>query len=348
LHRDGAASEALVPQTILVVEDDSTLLGSLVRYLTRSGFCVLEANSCKQAFAQLDEHPVDLMLADLVLPDGQGYEVIDRALRQAPPPLVIAMTGHATVDNAIAAVKHGVSDFLLKPFSLSTLSTAIERLRMRESRPDPTPLPSQVSTLPAEQWRSRFAPSMIGQHPKLLAVLDLMARTADTDSAVLIGGETGTARSWWRAVCVPAARGARSPSCPWTARRSRKTYWKASYSGTHAARSPEPRTRVWAASLPRSPPVTTPMLPEDGIDLAGAVERFESALILQALERTGGNKNRAATLLRMNRTTLIEKVKKRGVAMPDAPSVPAARPSSPKGGRGRPKGEGSTPAADSS
>jgi DNA-binding NtrC family response regulator len=60
-----------------------------------------------------------------------------------------------------------------------------------------------------------------------------------------------------------------------------------------------------------------PVLPDDGIDLRDAVDRFENALILQALERTGWNKNRAATILRMNRTTLVEKLKKKGLEGPD-------------------------------
>jgi DNA-binding NtrC family response regulator len=55
-----------------------------------------------------------------------------------------------------------------------------------------------------------------------------------------------------------------------------------------------------------------PQLPADGIDLRDAVEQFENALIRQALERTGWNKNRAATILQMNRTTLVEKLKKKG------------------------------------
>ena len=57
--------------------------------------------------------------------------------------------------------------------------------------------------------------------------------------------------------------------------------------------------------------VNAPNLPDDGIDLRDAVEQFENALILQALERTGWNKNRAAAILRMNRTTLVEKLKKK-------------------------------------
>ena len=66
------------------------------------------------------------------------------------------------------------------------------------------------------------------------------------------------------------------------------------------------------------------VLPEDGIDLRDAVEQFENALILQALERTGWNKNRAAAVLRMNRTTLVEKLKKKNLTAAVASTQPFA------------------------
>jgi DNA-binding NtrC family response regulator len=61
-------------------------------------------------------------------------------------------------------------------------------------------------------------------------------------------------------------------------------------------------------------PYATPLLPDEGIDLREAVERFETALIQQALDRVGGNRNRAALLLKLNRTTLVEKLKKREIS----------------------------------
>jgi DNA-binding NtrC family response regulator len=64
---------------------------------------------------------------------------------------------------------------------------------------------------------------------------------------------------------------------------------------------------------PRAQRAEPTELPEDGIDLRDAVEQFENKLILQALERTGWNKNRAAAVLRMNRTTLVEKLKKKNL-----------------------------------
>jgi DNA-binding NtrC family response regulator len=71
--------------------------------------------------------------------------------------------------------------------------------------------------------------------------------------------------------------------------------------------------KVRNAAPKRLVPLGAPTLPEEGIDLKDAVEEFENALILQALERTGWNKNRAATILRMNRTTLVEKLKKKNI-----------------------------------
>jgi DNA-binding NtrC family response regulator len=74
------------------------------------------------------------------------------------------------------------------------------------------------------------------------------------------------------------------------------------------------------AGEPRGPsssdPRAEPLLPDEGIGLADSVDRFEAALILQALRRTGWNKNQAARLLQMNRTTLVEKLKKRGLLSP--------------------------------
>jgi two-component system response regulator PilR (NtrC family) len=69
---------------------------------------------------------------------------------------------------------------------------------------------------------------------------------------------------------------------------------------------------VAATPVAQEGPFGTPSLPDDGVDLRDAVDRFESALIRQALVRTNWNKNRAATILHLNRTTLVEKLKKRG------------------------------------
>jgi DNA-binding NtrC family response regulator len=59
-------------------------------------------------------------------------------------------------------------------------------------------------------------------------------------------------------------------------------------------------------------------IPENGMDFNSAVDAYENALILQALEKTGWNRNQAATLLKLNRTTLVEKIKKKGLRPPDA------------------------------
>ncbi|MDH5493467.1 MAG: sigma-54 dependent transcriptional regulator, partial [Myxococcales bacterium] len=74
----------------------------------------------------------------------------------------------------------------------------------------------------------------------------------------------------------------------------------------------------WRKQAAHSGGSSSPELPEDGIDLRDAVEQFENALILQALERTGWNKNQAASILRMNRTTLVEKLKKKKLPQPIA------------------------------
>ena len=85
-----------------------------------------------------------------------------------------------------------------------------------------------------------------------------------------------------------------------------------------------------ALAQTREAPIDQPELPGDGIDLRDAVERFENALIKQALERSGWNKNRAATLLQLNRTTLVEKLKKKDLGEGIGASVTSALPPPPK------------------
>ncbi|HHH31332.1 MAG TPA: sigma-54-dependent Fis family transcriptional regulator, partial [Polyangiaceae bacterium] len=91
--------------------------------------------------------------------------------------------------------------------------------------------------------------------------------------------------------------------------------------GTIGVQDLPPELRDASTSLAASP--LDPVLPPGGIDLAATLEHIENSLVMQALDRTGWNKNRAAKLLKMNRTTLVERLKKRGITGPSAASSKA-------------------------
>ena len=181
-----------LPGTVLIVEDDVALRSALRRYLSRLGATTLEAGSCAEAVSTLAEHAeIAAILADISLPDGLGFELVDHVASRPTPPGVILMTGDNGLDNAIVALQHGATDFLLKPFSFDALDAALTRATRALPPAADVTGPEHTS---ADEWRRSFAPGMLGNDPKLLRVFQTLASVADTDCSVLVTGETGTGK----------------------------------------------------------------------------------------------------------------------------------------------------------
>lgn len=136
-------SSAHAAAHILVVDDEDSVREGLCWSLRLSGYRVDEAAAGAQALAMLTNisHDVfDLMLLDMNMPAMGGVEVMEQVRRRQPDLAIIVLTGHATLDSAIAAVKTGASDYLLKPVSIPTLQAAVSRAlnaraeRLRQQR----------------------------------------------------------------------------------------------------------------------------------------------------------------------------------------------------------------------
>ncbi|MGE3634583.1 MAG: sigma-54-dependent transcriptional regulator, partial [Sandaracinaceae bacterium] len=175
---------------ILIVEDEETLRRSLARHLTRRGNTVLEAGSCAEAREVLSQNDVDVVLTDVMLPDGQGFSVVDQLQRRSGVVAVIVMTGQTVLDNAITALRHGADDFLTKPFSLDALDDALSRVESARSLGAIPP----AGLDDVQAWRDHHCPEIVGDDPQLLRVFDIIRRVADTDCSVLVTGETGTGK----------------------------------------------------------------------------------------------------------------------------------------------------------
>jgi DNA-binding NtrC family response regulator len=455
---------------VLILEDDGELRRGLQRHLQRHGVDVIGVGSVREAIVELAQRPADLLLIDLWLPDGRGLDVLEHLPRGSRRPAVIVMTGEATIETAVGALRVGAIDYLLKPFSNDALDAALARVAGTESRVRPVDLSA------TEVFIARYAPWLLGSAPGVLAALDIVRRVAATDCTILVTGETGTGKELVaRAIHAASRRGNK----PWVAQNCAAVpehlmeselfgYTKGAFTGANGARAgrfvaahggtlfldevgemslllqakllrvlqerevtpvgsdhPVPvdvrlvvathrdlesmvaagrfredllyRLDVIRVALPPlrerrgdiallagaflesanqrhglavsgidvealqalgayhwpgnvrqlahvvermallkqegritlddvptsvrgaraveedvSMGLASPVLPSEGLDLRDAVERFEHALIRQALDRTGWNRNRAATLLKMNRTTLVEKLRKRG------------------------------------
>ena len=118
---------------ILVVDDELTILAPIVRALELSGYRPDGVASGKEALAMLDKTSYDLMLLDMKMPEMDGIQVMDRARQIQPGLLIIILTGHATLESAIAAVKSEVVDYMLKPASVHDITAAIARALKKRS-----------------------------------------------------------------------------------------------------------------------------------------------------------------------------------------------------------------------
>jgi len=171
-------------QTVLVVDDESSLRKVLGATLRREGYNVVTAEDGEKAIARFDEGGIDVVVSDLVMPKRDGLDVLRHVLSRAPDVPVILITAHGTVDSAVAAIKAGAFDYITKPFDQAELRQVIAKAAKTRAL-------SQRSGLSRE---SRHAIRLIGKSPAIQEVIRIIEKVADTPSTVLITGESGTGK----------------------------------------------------------------------------------------------------------------------------------------------------------
>src|ERR1700690_65030 len=116
--------------SILVIDDEREIREALEALLTSESFEVTLAETAAEGLQQLENHPFDLMLLDVSLPDRNGIEMLPEIRRRDPDLSIILITAYGSIDMARAAFKNGAQDYITKPWSndqlISQISTAIE------------------------------------------------------------------------------------------------------------------------------------------------------------------------------------------------------------------------------
>ena len=170
---------------ILVIDDDESIIWVIKKALEPSGYSVVSRTRLASGLRAIQDRQV--ILLDLILPDGNGLEGLREIRSARPDAVVIMITAHAQMQSTITAMKEGAYDYLEKPFDIEELKIVIEKafrdLSMREELKE-----LKKAALETE------SPQMIGKSPGILKVFKDIGKVAPKDITVLITGESGTGK----------------------------------------------------------------------------------------------------------------------------------------------------------
>jgi DNA-binding NtrC family response regulator len=173
--------------TILVVDDENGIRQSF-KIVLKDLYHVLLAETGKEAMDLLTRNTVDLILLDILLPDVNGLDLLQKLKTIDPNPEVIMVTAVKDVQTAVKAVKLGAYEYIIKPFIVTDVINIIERALEKKS------LVREVTYLRNELERYHPSDEIIGQDEKMMKIFELISTIAENDSAVLIQGESGTGK----------------------------------------------------------------------------------------------------------------------------------------------------------
>jgi len=173
---------------ILLVEDEADVRDSLKAQLEGEGHEVVETESGMEALALAESSKFDIVLTDVMLPDLNGLELVQRLTALPHKPVIVVMTGYGSVEMAVKAIKAGAFEFLQKPFSVDVLSAMVaSALRVKALHEENLELRKTV--------KGQFSMGRLVSSSQVMnEVFRLVECVAETDSTVLILGESGTGK----------------------------------------------------------------------------------------------------------------------------------------------------------
>jgi two-component system NtrC family response regulator len=180
----------MVSPSILVVDDDPNSLFGVCQILKDEGYQVLPAESGKEALKRLKTDSINMIITDEKMPDMSGMALLFEVKKSDPEIPVILMTAYGSVSLAVEALKQGAFYFFEKPiFGNLEQFLAIIRQALKAQE-----LERELDYLRKEVSEKYSFPNIIGNHPKMLEIFEIIGRVAKTDRTVLIQGESGTGK----------------------------------------------------------------------------------------------------------------------------------------------------------
>ncbi len=173
---------------ILIVDDELSMRELLEVMLKREGYRISCAENGFKAIAMIEERLFDLLLCDIRLGDITGLEVLKAAKKRNSATIVIMISAYSTAENAVEAMKEGAYDYVPKPFDNNELKQAVAKALKFKT------VDRERRLIEDELKDSLHFDLIIGNHPKMLAIYDMIRQVAKTTSNVLITGESGTGK----------------------------------------------------------------------------------------------------------------------------------------------------------
>ena len=174
--------------SIMIVDDEMIIRESFVHWFRKYGHQVEAAASGFEALEKLDKTPFELLFVDIKMPGMNGIELLGKVKEGYPDTMVIIITAYGSIETAVDAMKMGAADYLLKPFKPETLSLVMEKVAHQRQ------LMSEYRYLKGRMDEITRFENIIGQAPAMQEIFDIIPEVAQSDTSVLITGETGTGK----------------------------------------------------------------------------------------------------------------------------------------------------------
>ncbi len=173
-------------KTILIVDDETSILTTLAGVLKDEGYRVSSAQSGTEALRLIKDDPPSLVLLDIWMPGMDGIDTLTQIKKDNPHQLVVMMSGHGSIETAVKATKLGAYDFIEKPLSLDKVTLLVHHALYQQH------LEAENLNL-KQSIERRFV--MVGESPSIRRLREMIKVAGSSNSRVMISGENGTGTS---------------------------------------------------------------------------------------------------------------------------------------------------------
>jgi DNA-binding NtrC family response regulator len=174
---------------ILFVDDDKEILAMVEQYLSLQGYTIQTVDNGIDALGMVKETDIDIVFTDYKMPEFNGLELLAAIKKYKPDTEVIIITGYASMESAIQAMKYGSYDYLQKPFKLEHLRLIIDRITEEKK------VTRQTQRLRKRSRQRHRYGALVGLNPRMQAIYDLIDSLAIEDPMVVLQGEQGTGKA---------------------------------------------------------------------------------------------------------------------------------------------------------